>query len=313
LGLVALPGEKFQWKGESIMSKPEEHLEEFRRHLAADGKANKTIASYTGDVREFLEWLAQRGAAFDGQLQRFQVTAYRRHIAGAGYKTNTINKKINSLRCFNLFLVESGRTTEIAVHPKKDRAKVAAGSERQVEVFTDAEVERILLHAADRGRCTARDGLVMAMLLYTGLRVSELVTVRLSDIDLFALSLTVRGKGGKVREVPLKPEVINAIKEYLETERKKSPHRDSQYLLLTQRSGRMDRDTVNKILKKHGRALGVAMHPHKFRHTFCTRLVKKGVPLTTVAMLAGHASVQTTARFYVNTSREEKRRAVELL
>ncbi len=66
-------------------------------------------------------------------------------------------------------------------------------------------------------------------------------------------------------------------------------------------------------LKKHGRALGEAMHPHKFRHTFCTRLVKKGVPLTTVAMLAGHASVQTTAHYYVNTSREEKRRAVELL
>ncbi len=164
------------------MSTPEDYVEQFRQHLAADGKANKTIASYTGDIRDFLDWLAQRGTAFDGRLQRFQVTAYRRHIAGAGYKPNTINKKVNSLRCFNLFLVESGRAAEIAVHPKKDRAKVAAGSERQAEVFSDDEVERILLRAADRARCSARDALVMLTLLYTDLRVSELVSVRLSDI-----------------------------------------------------------------------------------------------------------------------------------
>jgi len=288
-------------------------LEEFQQNLIADGKSPKTVASYTCDVRSFLNWLEERGVGFDGGLTRLHVTAYRRHLIEAGYEANTVNKKINSLRCFNLFLIETGAASEIVVHPKKDRAKVALGSEKQVEVFSEEEVERILFHAQDRTRCSARDALVMMMLLYTGVRVSELVSVRLQDVDFITLTLRVVGKGGKHREVPLRAEVAETVREYLGTERKESPHRGSQFLLLTQRAGRMDKNTVNRLLRKHGNRLGIEMKPHKFRHTFCTRLVRCGVPLSTVAMLAGHASVQTTARFYVNTSREEKMRAIELL
>jgi site-specific recombinase XerD len=75
----------------------------------------------------------------------------------------------------------------------------------------------------------------------------------------------------------------------------------------------MDRDAVNKLLKKHGKVLGIYMKPHKFRHTFCTTLINRGVPLTTVAKLAGHSGIQTTAAFYINTSRQDKQDAVELL
>jgi site-specific recombinase XerD len=107
--------------------------------------------------------------------------------------------------------------------------------------------------------------------------------------------------------------VVDAVREYVEGERRSNPHAGSRFLLLTQRAGRMDRDTVNKLLRKHGAIVGVVMKPHKFRHTFCSRLVRRGVPLTTVARLAGHASVQTTAKFYVNTSRQEKVEAVNLL
>jgi len=287
--------------------------EEFRLHLLADGKSTTTVASYTGDVRGFLAWLGSKGTGFDGKLTRFQVTAYRRHLVESGYEANTVNKKVNSLRCFNLFLVETGAASEVVVHPGKDRAKVALGSERQVEVFSEEEVERILFHAQDRARCSTRDALVVTLLLYTGIRVSELVAIKLPDIDLPALTLRVLGKGGKYREVPLRFEVMDAARQYMETERKQSPHRDSDFLLLTQRAGHMDKNTVNRLLAKHGKTLGIEMKPHKFRHTFCTRLVRRGVPLSTVAMLAGHASVQTTARFYVNTSREDKAKAVELL
>jgi len=288
-------------------------IEEFRQHLVADGKSPKTVASYTGDVQAFLAWLESKGTAFDGRLTRFQVTTYLKHLSGAGLLANTINKKVNSLRCFNLFLNEAGATPDVVVHPGKDRVKVALGSERQVEVFSDEEVERILFHTQDRKRCSSRDALVVTLLIYTGVRVSELVSVRLQDVDLSALTLRVVGKGGKHREVPLRAEVAEAARDYLGSERKQSRHFNSQFLLLTQRAGRMDKNTVNRLLKKHGKILGITMKPHKFRHTFCTRLVRRGVPLSTVAMLAGHASVQTTARFYVNTSREDKQRAVELL
>jgi integrase/recombinase XerD len=75
----------------------------------------------------------------------------------------------------------------------------------------------------------------------------------------------------------------------------------------------MDRDAVNRILKRMESKLSVRMNPHKYRHTFCTRLLKRGVELTTVAKLAGHSSIQTTAGFYINTSQKDKREAVELL
>jgi site-specific recombinase XerD len=75
----------------------------------------------------------------------------------------------------------------------------------------------------------------------------------------------------------------------------------------------MDRDAVNRLLERMESKLSIRMHPHKYRHTFCTRLLKRGVELTTVAKLAGHTSIQTTASFYINTSQKDKREAVELL
>lgn len=120
----------------------------------------------------------------------------------------------------------------------------------------------------------------------------------------------VAGKGGQFCEIPLKGEVVEAIREYLEKERKENKFAGSEYLILTARAGNMDRDAVNRLLQRMGKVVGIPMNPHKFRHTFCTRLLKKGVELTTVAKLAGHASIQTTAKFYINTSKKDKRNAV---
>jgi len=99
-----------------------------------------------------------------------------------------------------------------------------------------------------------------------------------------------------------------------ETERSKNKYSDSHYLFIGQR-GPLQRDAVNTLLEKmtEKARLDVRLKPHAFRHTFCTRLVKKGVPLTTVSKLAGHASIETTARFYVGCDREDKIKAINLL
>ena len=153
--------------------------------------------------------------------------------------------------------------------------------------MSDKEVDRLLFFVANRSRTSARDALMVNLLLYTGVRVSELAAIRLRDVDLLTSSLTVsKGKGGKAREIPLRGEVVDVVREYLSTERKEHRNRESEYQFLTQRAGRMDRDTVNKVLSRMGRETGLSLNPHKFRHTFCTRLVKKGVPLPTVAKLA---------------------------
>lgn len=286
----------------------------FENYLREDGKAESTIESYLTDIKGFRIWFCEKNDTFDGNLKRFHITSYKTHLISVGYSAATINKKINSLQSFNTFLIDNKYCNEHVVNPIRDKIKVAEGSEREVEVLTEEETEKLMFYISDRRKVDVRKSLVVTLLLYTGLRVTELVNLKLKDIDLLTFALTVRcGKGGKIREVPLRSEVTEAIKEYLCTDRKDNKHNDSEYLFLTQRSGKMDRDTVNKILKSIGNETRLNLYPHKFRHTFCTRLVKRGVELTTVAKLAGHANIQTTASFYINTSRVDKEQAVNLL
>jgi len=292
----------------------QEIVQQFNQYLQEDGKASSTVESYAGDVAAFVAWLEEKVAVFDGKLKRFHVTSYRSHIQQEGFSAVTINKKVNSIQSFNAFLIDAGYIKEVVVDVKRDKVKIANGSEKEVEVLTDRESERLMFHVMDRKVVCARDCLIVNILLFSGVRVTELVSLRLKDIDLLSSTLTIAwGKGSKYREVPLRQEVVEVIKEYMGSERKESEFNTSEYLLLTQRAGRMDRDTVNKVLHRMGKELGIEMYPHKFRHTFCTRLVKKGVDLATVAKLAGHAGVNTTAAYYVNTSRKDKQDAVALL
>jgi len=284
----------------------------FAAYLAEDGKRPKTIQSYVGDVTGFLAYLAVMGIDFNGDLKRFHVTGYRNHLLEEGYESATINKKVNSLQSFNHWLLATGLATEHVVYLRKDRVRVAAGSEKQVEVYSEKQLEKLLFHVQS-GNVSIRDRAVVLALLYTGVRVSELCDLKLRHLDLLTGHIRVTGKGGKVREVPLKPEVADAIRDYL-PERVKSKYADAEELFLGQR-GPLQRDAVNTLLEKLTvrAGLDVRLKPHAFRHTFCTRLVRKGVPLTVVSKLAGHSSVETTARFYVSTSKEDKIQAVSAL
>ena len=295
-----------------LNQRTKEIVQGFARYLTEDGKRTKTVESYGGDTTGFLAYLAQMGTEFTGDLKRFHITSYRNNLVENGYEASTVNKKINSLQSFNRWLVDKGLTSETVIDLRKDRVKVASGSEKQVEVYTEQQLERLLFFVQGE-KVSARDRAVVLTLLYTGVRVSELCDVSVKNIDFLTSHLKVVGKGGKVREVPLKPEVMEAIKDYLSV-RVKNSHSDSEQLFLGQR-GPLQRDAVNTLLERLTvrAGLNVRLKPHTFRHTFCTRLVGKGVPLTTVSKLAGHAGIETTARFYINSSRDDKIRAVGML
>lgn len=127
-------------------------VEEFRCHLVADGKSPATVESYVGDVAGFVAFLESRGLTFTGDMRRSHVTAYRRHLVECDHEVATVNKKVNSLQSFNQFLLGRGLTRERAVDVKRDKVKVATGSEGDVEVFSEAEVEKITFHAQDPAR-----------------------------------------------------------------------------------------------------------------------------------------------------------------
>jgi len=285
--------------------------EKFAQYLKEDGKRLPTIQSYTGDVDRFLAYLQQMGSHFDGNLKRFHITSYRNRLIEDGYEASTVNKKINSLQAFNLWLINQGMTADDVVDRKRDKVKTASGSEKQVEVFTEKQLEKLLF--CIQSDANSRDRAVVLTLLYTGVRVGELCDIKLKNIDFLINHLKIIGKGGKLREVPLKPEVIEAITAYL-PERASNKAADTGYLFLGQR-GPLQRDAVNTLLERLADKAGLAIRlkPHTFRHTFCTRLVKKGVPLPIISKLAGHSSIETTARFYINSSREDKIQAVSVL
>lgn len=287
-------------------------IEKFERWLFAEGKAPKTIESYVNDVKGFQSYLQEKLKDMPA-LSRFSFVKYKEHLMKEGYAVSTINKKINSLKVYNDFLRTEGIVSESFIQLKRDRIKIADGSEEAVDALSEEQVEKLLFYVENRQKVTLRNKLIVYLLLYTGVRVSELVGIQIADIDFLTSTLKVTGKGGKRREIGLRQDVLYLIRQYMKEERSGSVFRDSPYLLLSQRAGKMHRDAVRGWLAKISKELGFKLHPHLFRHTFCTRLLKKGVDLTTVSKLAGHSTVNMTAKYYIQTTRQEKLDAVQLL
>ncbi len=131
-------------------------VEKFKRYLQEDGKSTMTIESYVGDIAGFVTYLQNMGVKFQGDLKRFYITSFRKYIIECKYEITTINKKINSLQAFNKFLVKNNFSNENVVDIRKDRMKVAFGSEKQVEVFSEKQVERILFYIQNEEKVSLR-------------------------------------------------------------------------------------------------------------------------------------------------------------
>ena len=110
-------------------------IEDFKISLVEDGKSPKTIESYVGNIKAFIEFLGSKGVKFNGTLQRFYVVSYKNFLVENNYEVATINKKKNSIHELNRYLVATGAMKEIAVENSKDRIKIVYGSEKQVEVY----------------------------------------------------------------------------------------------------------------------------------------------------------------------------------
>lgn len=290
-------------------------IREFESYLLADGKAPKTVSSYVSDIRAFHKYLSEQGINDVKRITRAHITGFKNLMLKREYKPATINKAINSLNAYTNYLIEQNMIPAQVplVKSRQDRVKVSSDCQHNVEVFIEEDLNAILRYVDTSGNLSTRDRLIVYFLLYTGCRVSELCSVKIKDMNLLSGSLQILGKGGKLREVPLRFDLVEMIQTYIKTDRSLSKFSSSEYLFVSQRADRLNRDTVNKVLSKIGEATNFHIFPHKLRHQFCSKLVAAGVPLTTVSRLAGHADPSTTAEYYVNTSRQEKENAVNLL
>ena len=279
---------------------------QFQQELREEGKSIQTIRTYCTDVRLAFETQSITSIG----MKRLEVVHYMEWLEQKGYRPTTINKKVNSLKVYHDFLLKHGMWQEQPIRLKQDRVKVASGSEHTVEALTDEEVERVL-EEVKKSQYSERDRLIVYVLLYTAVRVSELVQMKWTDIDFLTQTVVVRGKGGKVREVGLRSDVIEQLNRYQLEERASSRFADSPYVFISERAANIHRDTVRRTLKSLGESVQLHLYPHLFRRTCATLLLKRGVPIVTVSKILGHHSVDMTSQMYIHTSREDKQAALD--
>jgi len=278
------------------------------KYLNNKGLSQLTIANYTVDLRMLMQWLEEKNLSYT-DLDRSVAKEYLENILRS-HKTNSYNKILLSLSSFNKYLIKIGIYDQLFFIQKKDQIKDLTSHE--VEIF-DEEVQEKIVALLKEKHLSERTRLVIGILFFTGLRVSELVNIKLKNIDYEKKELVVIGKGKKKRKIPLKSCVIKYMKEYINNDREKSNYSKSEYLIISQRSKKMSREAINRITKRIKKYVGCNVYPHKFRHTFASMLVRKGVLISTVAEILGHRDIQTTIEYYVNTSNQDKIRAIEIL
>jgi site-specific recombinase XerD len=227
-----------------------------------------------------------------------------------GRKVASFNKMLTSLSNFNRFLLSINAIDQMVFIHKRDQIKDL--NKNVVEVFTPEE-QAVIEQVLKENLLPQRIDLAIAILYYTGIRVTELVTIKLENINRVKKELTVMGKGKKQRVVPLKDLVIQKMDKYIKGEREGSKHRRSPYLIVSQRSDKMSREVMTRKLKVLNNYIDCRVYAHKFRHNLATELVKKGVRINVVAEILGHSNIQTTIDYYVNTSVKDKRQAINLI
>ncbi len=275
----------------------------------------QTIKTYNTELVLFAEFIENEIGKGLGALTAEDVSLYREHLIKT-YAPATAAKKLAVLRRFLIFTFMAGVTT---VNPESLRFFAKSPRVRQdssYNVLTDEELSRML--AAARGS-NYRDYVMLAVMAGCGLREVEVVGIRIGDfrdVGGGQTFLRVLGKGEKVRNVPLSPDLWRLIQRYvLLTERSFTSHLDSRKPLFTSRVGKdkpLTTRSVQNIVKKYVRAAGItkAISPHSIRHTVGTNMAVNEAPLLVIQQFLGHSDPKTTLR-YIRRAEELATRAYQ--
>ncbi len=270
------------------------------------GLASNTLQSYRRDLKRLIEFfheLPPQGVSLDG------LRTYLDGLRQSGLSSRSIARHLTSIRSFFEFLAQEG---EIEENPADLLGAPKIGT--ALPKYLNYDRVNALVAAPDAGTANGRRDQAMLQLLYaTGLRVSELVSLRVGDLDADSAVLRVVGKGNKQRLVPLGREALIAVEGYVGAERPRLlKGRSSPYLFVTNRGTKMTRQGFWKLLRGHGRASGIFrnLSPHVLRHTFATHLLEGGADLRSVQTMLGHADIGTT-QIYTHVMRSRLRQTVD--
>ncbi len=283
-------------------------VDDYLAHLAVErGLSENTLSAYAHDLVQFVNFLQERGISSPREADTSCILAWLSHLRQRYSSTATVARKFTAVKCFYHFLLREGRIEEDPTedlsgpHPKRSLPTV----------LSLGEVERLLAQPDPSTPEGIRDRAMLELLYATGMRVSELLSLKVSDLNLEAGFVRCVGKGGKERVIPVGRMAKEAVWEYLMKVRPqwvKTPFEET--LFLTRRGRPMSRVGFWKLLKRYARSAGLSkdISPHTLRHTFATHLLERGADLRAIQEMLGHAQISTT-QIYTRVTRSRLREA----
>jgi integrase/recombinase XerD len=278
-------------------------IDRFCDHLwLEDGLAELTLAAYRRDLKAFAGWLGkERAHALDAALPG-DIEAYLAWRFARRTQPRSAARYTSALKRFYRYLL---RDKLIADDPtlNLDSPKLPRALPK---TLTEADVERLLDRASPDTPLGLRDRAMLETLYATGLRVSELVGLKLTALNLNDGVLRVTGKGNKDRLVPLGEEAVQWLQRYVTNARPQLLEKQlSDAVFVTSRGGGMTRQAFWYLIKRRAHAAGITrpLSPHTLRHAFATHLLNHGADLRVVQMLLGHSDISTT-QIYTHVARE---------
>jgi integrase/recombinase XerD len=286
--------------------KPDGLVDDFLHHLRVErGLARNTLLAYGQDLAKFARFLSRK-ARDPRHVRQGEIDEFARDLTRQGLSAKSVARALNAVRMFYRFLMAE----KIVAQDPTAQVRSPRTWKTLPRFLTLTEVDHLLATPDAAGPLGCRDAAMLELLYATGLRVSELVSLRLRDVNLDAGVLSCLGKGRKERMVPLSRAAIGRLREYLETARPVLlKGRNAAALFLNRRGGSMTRQGFWKILKEYGAAVGLRgkLSPHVLRHSFATHLLERGADLRSVQVMLGHADISTT-QIYTHVNRERLRR-----
>jgi len=283
------------------------YLDHYLNYLAVErGLAINTLDAYGRDLARYLDYLESQKVVALENISAAVVLRFLSHLKDAGLSPRSRARALAALRTFHKFLVREKITkdnpTDQVVSPKSLSALP--------HTLAPLDVENLLSGPKGESPLAWRDRAMLEIIYATGLRVSELVSLKLSDLQMDVGYLTAFGKRSKQRIVPLGETAIAVLQEYLENGRPGLEKQKGSHFLFLNRSGEgLTRQGFWKIIKRRALEAGItqSITPHTMRHSFATHLLENGADLRSVQAMLGHADISTT-QIYTHVTRERLRK-----
>ena len=269
-------------------NREDSNLRSFLNYLLVDkGLSNNTVKAYEADISSFFQWLDNEDLKYKN-LQEDHINQYISFLFQRKMRSSSVNRKISSIKSFYIFLVKrnfvKNSPLNDLVTPKQEKYLP--------ESMSEAEVDKLLNSPDVSNKIENRDKAMIEMLYATGMRISELVNLKMTDVDMKRCVVKVFGKGSKERLVPFGETALDSLRSYL-NEREQS---SSKEIFLSNRGKKMTRVAFWQRVKIYliRENLKNSISPHTLRHSFATHLLNRGADLRSVQLLLGHSDLSTT-------------------